>query len=517
MRILFTLLVTLLFSGSVLRGNNLQITNVTATTGSVTFEISWNNSWNVQNLSRDAAWVFVKYQDCGSTNKSWDHLNLASSGHSIGGSLLQIDVVSDNKGVFIRRSAFGGGDNPATQVTLAFQTAFSDISQVNFDVVGVEMVYVPQGAFYSSDGASNNRFGNNATGAIREINTEAEIPANGLSNVGGSSSSTTHLRHPAVIANFPKGYNGFYCMKYEITQGQYVHFLNSLPATQQSIRTQIAVTSPAGTHAMHDGAAGSIRRNRIKIITPAAGNPMTPAVYGVDQDNDNIYNEANDGHDIACNFLNWGDLLAYLDWAALRPMTELEYEKACRGPVTAGNPIAGEFPWGSTTLLHTRAQLLTNVGLPSEVPSNTGPGLANISISTSGSAVENANNNNANGPIRVGFAASNGTSRAQAGATFYGIMEMTGNVREQCVAIGSIDIGAAIFEGVLGDGALDDNGDANQASWGSANEAKWSVLRGGAWGSMYTSEGRTSDRTSIGNTGGANRSSYNGGRGVRQF
>ena len=30
-------------------------------------------------------------------------------------------------------------------------------------------------------------------------------------------------------------------------------------------------------------------------------------------------------------YISWPDLLAYADWAALRPITELEYEKAARG------------------------------------------------------------------------------------------------------------------------------------------------------------------------------------------
>jgi len=33
-----------------------------------------------------------------------------------------------------------------------------------------------------------------------------------------------------------------------------------------------------------------------------------------------------------CNFLSWPDIQSYSAWAALRPPTALEYEKACRGP-----------------------------------------------------------------------------------------------------------------------------------------------------------------------------------------
>src|SRR5690606_13637833 len=100
--------------------NGLQLSFTGATTSTVTFTVSWENSWNINNLSRDAAWIFVKYQDCSTANKSWDHLDLSSSSasHTIAGSLLQVDAVSDGKGVFVRRAAFGGGNNPATEVTL---------------------------------------------------------------------------------------------------------------------------------------------------------------------------------------------------------------------------------------------------------------------------------------------------------------------------------------------------------------------------------------------------------------
>ena len=41
------------------------------------------------------------------------------------------------------------------------------------------------------------------------------------------------------------------------------------------------------------------------------------------------------------------DLAAFLDWDALRPMTELEFEKMSRGPLL---PIAGEYIWGNQTI-----------------------------------------------------------------------------------------------------------------------------------------------------------------------
>ncbi|MFN9916944.1 MAG: hypothetical protein ACK53L_30425, partial [Pirellulaceae bacterium] len=64
---------------------------------------------------------------------------------------------------------------------------------------------------------------------------------------------------------------------------------------------------------------------------------------------------------VAMNFISWADVTAYLDWSGLRPMSELEYEKAGRGPNAA---VAGEYAWGSTSL--TNATSVTDLGLISE-------------------------------------------------------------------------------------------------------------------------------------------------------
>ena len=68
-----------------------------------------------------------------------------------------------------------------------------------------------------------------------------------------------------------------------------------------------------------------------------------------------------------CNFLSWQDGYAYAGWAGLRPMTELEFEKACRGPL---NPVPHEHAWGSTEMVI--ASDLQDEGLPTERYGNGG-------------------------------------------------------------------------------------------------------------------------------------------------
>ena len=126
-------------------------------------------------------------------------------------------------------------------------------------------------------------------------------------------------------------------MKYEVTQQGFVDFFNTLTYTQQDNLTN---PSHAAGSAVFSGGGGF--RNGVRIQTPG-GASTTPAVSACNLNGNTIYGEATDGKDIACNEMSWNAFTAYLDWSGLRPMTELEYEKACRGtaaPVPNNTPGA---------------------------------------------------------------------------------------------------------------------------------------------------------------------------------
>ena len=99
--------------------NNLQITGTSVSGSNVTFTVNWDNSWNanVAPANWDAVWVFIKYQDC--NTRLWAHAGLSTlaTDHTAG-SPLQADPVADGKGVFLRRSALGGGNITSVTVTL---------------------------------------------------------------------------------------------------------------------------------------------------------------------------------------------------------------------------------------------------------------------------------------------------------------------------------------------------------------------------------------------------------------
>jgi len=181
------------------------------------------------------------------------------------------------------------------------------------------------------------------------------------------------------------------------------------------------------------------------------------------------------------------DGAAYSDWAGLRPMTELEFEKACRGPET---PVANEYAWGTVTVA-SNPYTLGN-------PSATNEGIASNYSTSAGNASYSSTVGSIDGPLRVGIFAANAdnSGRITAGASYYGIMELSGNLWERAVTVGN-PTGRA-FTGLHGNGALSTNGYANETAWpgltgGEVTLATGSGFRGGHWSDSSTYM-RVSDR-----------------------
>lgn len=466
--------------------NNVQITGTSVSGSDVTFNISWENSWyaNVAPANWDAVWVFIKYQDC--NTRLWAHANLSTlaTDHSTAAPLI-VDPVSDGKGVFVRRSAFGGGNISSTSVTLKMTIP---AGTYNYKVYGIEMVYVPQGAFKIGDAT--------VSGALSEYDVVND-GALTSSTLGGSPASAN------VPIAYPAGFNAVYCMKYEISQEQYVDFLNALTYNQQKAHTVTDPISAPNTYAMATTYSG---RNGVKISV-SGNNSAIPAIYVCDATNGNE-NSIDDGQNVAMNYLNWSDLSAYLDWAALRPMTELEYEKITRGANQART--AGEYPWGTTDINYVVPSSVIDLLKPNEKYNTAVNGLCNISYVSAFSLIS------FNGPLKVGFSASGTSGRASAASSFYGTMEMAGNVHDMVVNLSSEGVA---FTGALGDGDLLPNGNSNVASW-PISTSTGIGFKGGAYDTNpggYTNGGftyaRISDRSYIYN-GSTNRGS-GGGRGVR--
>lgn len=440
--------------------NNIQLENVrlsgqnTASDFSlVGFNVNWENSWRLANneLNWDAAWIFVKFRKKGASG--WQHATLNTSGHTAGtGAAFTTSM--DGKGAFIYRDAPGAGNVNFAGNMLRWNYGMDgvlDSDSVEVNVFATEMVYVTSGGFWlgsNGDETAHFRRGDKDTtywvGSEAAINTGAT--ANNLFNsTGGFAGSLGTLPAP-----YPKGFNAFYCMKYEVSQQQYADFLNNIDLAKANIRNIGSVTG------VHPAFSGTVPERALESASLA-------------------------------------DAAAYLDWAALRPITELEYEKASRG--TNISPVANEYVFGNTSAVTATGASIVN------------PGTDNESIN-----VGNLNHaTGVNRPLRNGIFATAGSTRVSSAGTYYGIMEMSGNVYELVITAGSSN--GRLFTGLHGDGNLNVNGETDMtisvndnASWGS---------RGGAYNASAVYS-RTSDRYYANSSGSYNqRIAANGIRGVR--
>lgn len=461
--------------------------------GYVVFDIQWDNSWRVDSEPNnwDAVWVFVKYKV---NSGPWIHATLHITGHAAPAGAT-VAASPDGKGAFIYRSIDnkGAGNVNFTRAKLRWNYGIdgvADNARVVVKVFGIEMVYVATDEFWVGSGGTE--WESFTDGEWTEGNiTPFRIASENAITINHSpgnlwayfNSSMEDLGTPGTIpANYPKGYNHFYCMKYSISQGQYVDFLNCLTYSQQASRTAVLPSSPIGTLAMTTLQAD---RSGVKIKIP--GNPSAiPALYGCDLNSNGVFNEADDGQHISCNWLSWADGSAYSDWAALRPMSELEFEKACRGPLDVSQY---ERPYGTDVVAH--SVNITNAGTASE-------GYVPAQLYWN-SVINGASNINAGGiqwglldyPIRVGVFANDTSNRNSSGATYYGIMDMAGDLWERAVTIGNAE--GRSFVGTHGDGALDNDGNNTGNSDWPGIDAVGSGFRGGAFN--YDSDwARTSDR-----------------------
>lgn len=434
------------------------------------------------------------------------------------GQNLTVTFGSTSNGVILTASTFGGV-NQTTAVDTSFSTMItaSSVSQAGIPWERADVIYSavctekaavtvpsPQIELYDSPAVVSTLFG--ATSILEPSQTPTEKTSYTLASGkelsmislvlkpepqsgGASASGSTGLGNNAY---FPTGYDPFYCMKYEVTQAQYTSFLNTLTLAQQAERTSSSPESPPGTGALE---ANNDYRNGIDVMQSGG---TFPAIYACNLDGDGTYNEdEGDGMPLACNYLGWEDLAAWLDWAALRPMSELEFEKACRG---IGN-IAYKHPWGNSQSNFTAGNSFTNMGTTSE----------ELLL---GSDAANANAGNAfQGPARVGVFArptnakfSGRTTRYYSGASRLGILELAGNLWEQVVTVETQQ--GRDFAGNHGDGSL------STLEWPELAPSTGTGSRGGGWDSTNSNELHVSDRSKANFTPATRHAAY-GGRGVR--
>ena len=432
----------------------------------VQFDIGWEYSWR-DAINYDAVWVFVKYRVDGG---DWAHATLSDNAtdHSVTDNntvAVTIAATANGTGVFMYRTAGGDGSIDWGGVKLKWEYGtdnVADTALVEGKVFAIEMVYIPQGVFWLGDANnsdSNAFFRADGTYMDDEALGPYQVTSEGEITVGtvdgnlwydqDNTAADAGDRVSPIPADFPKGYDAIYSMKYEVSQRQYAEFLNTITIAQ------------------------ALARYPGSLATSGQNIELVGSVYGNDASVNDILNESNDGEWVAATFLSWADGVAYADWAGLRPMTEFEFEKTCRGTQAVADD---EFPWGTTTIVQATGE--TGDLQATEVATGTG----------------NPNANYASGrtrPLRNGAFTTATDTREEAGASYYGVMEMAGNLQERTVTMG--DSTGRDFTGLHGDGALTTAGDADAINW-PGTDAIGAGFRGGGWSTAVATL-HISDRT----------------------
>ncbi len=442
------LIYLLLSSGYLLLANGMEVSNVrlvnrdtTANTIWILADIHWNNAWHLDAANApgnyDAAWVFVKVR---ANNGASMHL-LFELDDIVTPVNAHIEVPPDKVGFFISLNDTTSGN--AAFFDIAFRWNYddygiSDTAEISAKVFAIEMVRIPEGAFVAGTSAGG---GEVDPFTPTTINTGlSETIPTGTDGIDGTPSGGFPAGEVApAYNNFPNGYKSFFCMKYEMSQQQYADFLNDLTPIQAS-----------------------------QCFQPLETFDKSPFRYDIHLDSvSGLYVSGNPY--VALNVLSYADGAAYADWAGLRPMTELEFEKICRGPESS---FPGQFPWGDSTITNLDYTLI-NEGTLSEQ-------LILLDLSQ-GNAMYKAVNGVINGPVRCGaFAASSPiANRKITGAAYYGVMEMGGNVLERVISLEFPE--GRNYKGSHGDGYLTTDGFHTNADWPSASLPVGSSGRGGKW------------------------------------
>ncbi|NNE25843.1 MAG: SUMF1/EgtB/PvdO family nonheme iron enzyme [Saprospiraceae bacterium] len=427
---LVVILIVCLSSSNLISSNisvdNIRLVNrdgVAQSPFSIIFDISWDNAWHNEK-NHDAAWVFMKYSGY------WNnHVKVAATGHRVLKNRTEsnnptIQVSEDGVGLYILPPEdFRGHTSYKVQIVIDTTGAVPSWSKIkDVKVHAIEMVYIPQGGFEvgSPDADAIKRaafYSSNNEGGYKgsfTIKSEDEIqvgPEEDKFYYWSESALYNGDQKGPIPSDFPKGYDAFYIMKYELTQGQYAAFLNDIPVNWTYLR------SPLGGRDYYKK-RGGIRLEKGIYKADAPTRPM--------------------------NYVSFTDGLAYSDWAGLRPITELEYEKAARGPAP---PKDAEFVWGTSNYNNLERYVNTQAEL----------------VFTHDIDEGDLNDDN----------------RDVFGASYYWVMDLSGSVWEKVITVGN-EIGRQ-FKGSHGDGNLD-FGNATNEDWPTSDNEKGGFgYRGGGY------------------------------------
>jgi len=327
MLVLGTMLVTAMARADGLKVENVSVAPRDGKTALVTFDVAWSNAYRFGRF-HDAAWIFFKVRT--DEKSGWQPLRLLAdrvvnpAGYSSGeGTPLEFVVPSGADGfvgMFVRLAKDGRGEVAARKVTAVvdLNTEHRTLN-TSLRAFGIEMAYVGEGPFFLGSGGTEL----NSFYAYTDDGEGAPTPPYRVTSAGpiptGRQKGKLWARGIAPVdmgeipAAFPNGYAGFYTMKMPyFTQAMVAGFLNTLTAAQAKGRW----------YPNYQGVA-------IKRVGEASNHVYTASAP-----------------EESCPWLSWTDGALVAAWAGLRPMTELEFEKAVRGADYPSPNDIGLSYWG---------------------------------------------------------------------------------------------------------------------------------------------------------------------------
>lgn len=251
-----------------------------------------------------AAWVFARFRD---SDGNWRDVRWAESGHAVrpqNGGGAGIEVIPGTggpfvPGVFLVVSDLGEARNGAEwELELLWDYSTSQIEMpeegLEIRVHSVDMVRVPAGTFpvgATRGEAPSVLFGPDGGPYVIASEGSLAVGPEGLqydaSDYGGDQAGP-------IPADFPTGFGSFFIMRNEVSDAEYALFLSYLSGRARASRD--VSLSPG-----YRQAGGTIRVEGSRIV----GDSLRAASH-----------------------LTWADGTAWAAWAGLRPMSELEFEKA---------------------------------------------------------------------------------------------------------------------------------------------------------------------------------------------
>jgi len=406
--------------------NNMLVQNVTTLndnpsnkTIQVQFDLSWDNSWR-DSINWDAAWIFLKFKDA---NGLWQHAKLNVNGFQNGsGTTNTVQVTSDKVGAWVYRNSLGSGTFNSTNMQLQWNYGLSGLTKVTgleVRVFAVEMVYVPEGEF-------------NCAGA---------------KSIRGHSFYYTSSTDSSNYYNGGNPNKGLFCApgdKFPVINKRLSPTLNYFDGKSTTLR----IKGDAGIDTDNNGIVDNISyptgyrafysykyelteqqyADFLNTLTTSQITTIGVAGTGIKLSNGQYFSSTPVK---ACNNATPTRLYAYADWSGVRPMSFLEFNKASYGPL---QPIY--------TSSYCNSNCYSIGGYSSWGMANGGP-VNFSSIATN-----------------VGYSAGPNSTRSSSGASYFGILELTGSAIEPIVKLNY-----ASFTTTNGNGVLNTNGNTDISTW----------------------------------------------------